>query len=417
MVNKEVIQKIILANQNLIKDKSLIRREMFVEDKANYVLIGPRRAGKTFLLYQLIQTYYKSSDIEEVLFINFEDERLLEITHKSLHLIIDSYKELFDHKPCLFFDEIQIVEHWEKFVRRLADEGYKIYITGSNSTMLSRQIASTLGGRFIVNEVLPLSFKEFLLFNGVELRKNFHLTDQLYAVKRLFKEYFEFGGLPELVNYENKRTYLSNVFRKLLFGDIIARYNIKNDKAIQLVVKKMAESVNSETSVNRIKNLIKSIGVPVGTATIFEYLNYLDDSFLLFSVENYVNKFVEKETKKKYYFIDNGILMLFLIDQDTKLLENLVYLSLRRKYDEIYYYKRNIEVDFYIPKADLLIQVSYDMNSVETEKRETKALFKAREELSCSNTLIISYDNDKTIEYKNTSFKVMPIWKWLLDAF
>ena len=349
------------------------------------------------------------------MYINFEDERLFELNYKTLHLIIESYTEIYDTTPDLYFDEIQNIKHWEKFVRRLADEDYKIFITGSNSSMLSTQIASTLGGRFFTKEVLPLSFKEFLIFNKIDLKEHFHLSRQAIEIKKIFVNYFKFGGFPELIQYQDKRSYLSNVFRKLLFGDIIARYKIKNDKAIQLVVKKMAESVNNETSINRIKNLIKSIGIPVGTSTIFEYLNYLNESYLLFPVENYVNKFVEKETKKKYYFVDNGLLMLFLFDQDTKLLENLVFLALKRKYDEIYYYKRNIEVDFYIPKADLLIQVSYDLSAIETEKREVKSLHKAKKELSCNNTLIISYDTEKSIEYKNQNFNIIPIWKWLLE--
>ncbi len=311
-MNKKIIQEIILNNQDLIVSKKIIKRNITLEQNANYVIIGPRRAGKTYLLHHIIQTKYKKEALEKVLYINFEDERLFELNYKSLNIIIESYNELYDHKPHLFFDEIQNIKHWEKFVRRLADENYKIYITGSNSTMLSNQIASTLGGRFMIKEVLPLSFTEFLEFNNFVINNHYHLGSKSIAIKKQFKTYFNFGGFPELIYFDDKRTYLSNVFRKLLFGDIIARYNIKNDKAIQLLVKKMAESVNNETSVNRIKNLIKSIGIPIGTTTIFEYLNYLDESYLLFPIENFINKFVERESKKKYYFVDNGILMLFL---------------------------------------------------------------------------------------------------------
>ncbi len=413
-MEKKIIKKIILNNQELIISKEIITRNIPLEKNANYVIIGPRRAGKTYLLHQIIQTNYKN-DIEKVLYINFEDERLFELNYKSLQLIIESYNELFDHKPYLFFDEIQNIKHWEKFVRRLADEKYKIFITGSNSTMLSNQIASTLGGRFMIKEVLPLTFKEFLEFNNVIIGNHYYLGNKAIAIKKQFNTYFKYGGFPELIHFDDKRTYLSNVFRKLLFGDIIARYNIKNDKAIQLLVKKMAESVNNETSVNRIKNLIKSIGIPIGTTTIFDYLHYLNESYLLFPIENYVNKFVERESKKKYYFVDNGILMLFLFNQDTKLLENLVYLALRRLYKDIYYYKRNLEVDFYIPEASLLIQVSYDISNIETEKREVKALFKAKEELQCKNALIITYDTEKVITYKNTNFNTIPVWQWLIE--
>lgn len=415
VVYKPILKQIILKNQARIQEVKVYKREYTFEKQANYVIVGSRRAGKTYLLFQIIQDIIKQGSIEEILYINFEDERLIELNHKELNQILESYSELYEHKPKLFFDEIQNVEHWEKFVRRLADEGYKIHITGSNSQMLSTQIASTLGGRFIVKEVLPLSFKEFLQFNDFVLEKNYEFSSQLVQVKKHFAAYFKYGGFPEILKFEDKRTYLSNLFQKLLYGDIIARYQVKNDKALLLLAKKIAESVNNETSVNRIKNLIKSIGVPIGTATIFEYLEYFNESYLIFPIVNYLNKFVEKETKKKYYFLDNGILMLFLHNQDTKLLENLVFVELKRRFDEVYYYKRNFETDFYIPKEDLLIQVSYDMTDIETEQRELKALQKAKKELNCKNTIIITYDTNKELMLDGKNIKVISAWKWLLS--
>jgi len=413
-MDKNLLKRIILNNQSLIASIKVTERDISLERNANYIFVGPRRAGKTYLLYQIIQKNYLN-DLEKVLYINFEDERLIELNHKSLQLILDSYAELYPHKPILFFDEIQNIEHWEKFVRRLADEKYRIFITGSNSTMLSGQMASTLGGRFMIKEILPLSFKEFLKFNRLTLDKNFQFSPQAVKIKKLFNTYLKYGGFPELIHFDNKQAYLSNLYRKLLFGDIITRYQIKNIKAIQLIIKKIAESVNNETSVNRIKNLIKSIGIPVGASTVFEYLHYLKESYLLFSIENFSHKFVERESKKKYYFVDNGLLNLFLFDQDTKLLENLVYLHLRRKYREIFYYKRNREVDFYIPQAELLIQVSYDITDIETEKREVVALYQAQRELKVKKLLIITHDTQKDIEYKNLHINVIPAYEYLLS--
>ena len=414
-MNKSVIKSIILKNQERLQELAVVGREYHLEKNANYVIIGPRRAGKTYLLYQLIQKHYAGKKIEKVLYINFEDERLIDLESKNLNIILESYAELFDQKPDLFFDEIQNIDNWEKFARRLADEGYKIFITGSNSKMLSKEIASTLGGRFIIKEIYPLSFKEYLKFNELTLKKNYEFSNQLVKVKSHFEDYFRYGGFPEVIKFEDKRMYLSNLFQKLFYGDIIARYSVKNEKGLLLITKKMAESVNNETSVNRIKNLIKSIGIPVGVSTIFDYLRYLDESFLILPVVNIINKFVERETKKKYYFIDNGILNLFLFDQDTKLLENLVYLELKRRYKEIYYHKRNEETDFYLPEADLLIQVSYDIEDIETEKREVKALLKSKKELSAKNSLIITYDTEKQITHKEIEIPAIPIWKWLLD--
>jgi predicted AAA+ superfamily ATPase len=414
-MEKDIFKSIIIANQERLVKLTVIKRKFEIEKNANYVITGSRRAGKTYLLYQVIQDNYDADTIKKVLYINFEDERLIGLDYKKLNLIIESYQELYSEQPHLFFDEIQNIQNWEKFVRRLADQGYKIFITGSNSTMLSKQIASTLGGRFIIKEILPLSFKEYLVFNAISLKSNYLYSSQLQEVKKCFNEYFIYGGFPEVIKFEDKRMYLSNLFQKLFYGDIIARYRIKNEKALQLVVKKMAESVNNETSVNRIKNLIKSIGIPVGTSTIFEYLKYLNESYLVLNIENYANKIVERETKKKYYFIDNGILMLFLNNQETKLLENMVFLELKRRYTNIYYHKRNLETDFYIPEEKLLIQVSYSISDIETEKREVKALLKSNSELKCDKRIIITFDTEKHVLKNNEDIEVIPVWKWLLS--
>lgn len=414
-MEKDIFKSIIIANQERLVKLTIIKRKFEIEKNANYVITGSRRAGKTYLLYQVIQDNYDAETIKKVLYINFEDERLIGLDYKKLNLIIESYQELYSEQPHLFFDEIQNIQNWEKFVRRLADQGYKIFITGSNSTMLSKQIASTLGGRFIIKEILPLSFKEYLVFNAISLKPNYLYSSQLQEVKKCFNEYFIYGGFPEVIKFEDKRMYLSNLFQKLFYGDIIARYRIKNEKALQLVVKKMAESVNNETSVNRIKNLIKSIGIPVGTSTIFEYLKYLNESYLVLNIENYANKIVERETKKKYYFIDNGILMLFLNNQETKLLENMVFLELKRRYTNIYYHKRNLETDFYIPEEKLLIQVSYSISDIETEKREVKDLLKSNSELECDKRIIITFDTEKQVLKNNEDIEVIPVWKWLLS--
>ncbi len=415
-MDKKVIKDIIQKNQEKILELEIISRDFTYEKKANYVIVGPRRAGKTYLLFQIIQERFIDA-VNEVLYINFEDERLMEMTHRDFQLILDCYFEIFENtKPTLFFDEIQNVPHWEKFVRRLADEKYQVYITGSNASMLSHQIGTTLGGRFFVHEQWPLSFKEFLRFKRIVLKANYEYSKQLYLVKKTFEEYFRFGGFPEVFLFDNKRSYLSNLFKKVFYGDIIMRYAIQNDAAMQLLVKKLSESVNNETSVNRIKNLIKSIGIPIGTTTVFEYIKYLQESFLIFPVENYIHKFVEKETIKKYYFIDNGLLMLFLHDQDTKLLENLVFLHLYRNYEKIYFYKRNYEIDFYIPDEQTIVQVSYDISDIETEKRELKSIEKSLKELPAKSIYIITYDTEKTLYIKNSEVQVFPLWKWLLKS-
>ncbi len=411
---KEIIKKIITQNQIRLSKLKIIPRSIEIEKKGNYVFIGLRRVGKTYLLYRLIKNH---TNVEKTLFINFEDERLIEFSYKEFDLILDAYSEIYKHKPILFLDEIHNVKHWEKFVRRLADNDYKVMVTGSNAKMLASDIATILGGRFFNITINPLSFREFLMFNKVKLKKNFEYSEQIFEIKKLYSIYLQFGALPELSNYKNKREYLSNIYQKLFYGDLIARYKISNKNALKLLVKKIAESVNNETSINRIKNIIKSASIPIGNNTLFDYINYLKESFIISDISNYAHKFVERETKKKYYFVDTGLLGLFLIDQDTKLLENQIYIELKRRYKEdIFYYKRKLEVDFYLPKKSILIQVSYNIDAENTKNREVKALLLAMKELKISEGTIITYDTEDEINIENNRIKVIPAWKWLLLA-
>ena len=409
---KEVIKKIIVQNQARFKTLKIVPRQIEIEKNGNYVFVGLRRAGKTYLLYQIIK---EQQQIQDVLFINFEDERLMEFTYQELDLLLEAYAELFKQKPVLFLDEIHNIANWEKFVRRLADNDYKVMITGSNAKMLSSDISTVLGGRFFNSYVGILSFREFLSFNAVDLEDNFEYTNQLFQIKDLYAVYLQYGGFPELIKYQNKREYLSNIYQKLYYGDVIARYKISNPDVLKLLVKKLAESVNNETSINRIKNLIKSIGFSIGSNTLFQYINHLKESFIIDNISNFAHKFVERETKKKYYFADTGLLGLFLIDQDTKLLENQVYIELKRRYKEgIYYFKRKLEVDFYLPNHKLLLQVSYSLVEEETRKREIKALLLAMEELNIDEGIIITYDTEDQIEVKDKLINIIPAWKWLL---
>lgn len=412
---KESFKKIIIDKQEWLHSLKLINRDIRIETDANYAFTGLRRAGKSYFLYQIIREKFSESEYEKVLMINFEDERLMEVTYHDLHLILEAYYELYEHQPVLFLDEIQNVLHWQKFVRRMADEGIQVFITGSNAEMLSHEIATVLGGRFINKEILPLSFREYLRFQDIPFSKKSKYSSEKRQILVMYEQYLKFGGFPELLKFENKREFLSSVYQKLFYGDLIARYNVSNANVLKLLVKKLAESVNNETSVNRIKNLIKSTGASIGNNTLFDYLNYLESSYLIGSVSNFYSKFSEKETNKKYYFLDTGILGLFLMDQDTKLLENQVYIHLRRKDYSPYFLKRKLEVDFYVPEEDLLIQVSYSIKDPDTYKRETKGLIQSMEEMDIKKGFIITYDEEDTITTEAGTIHVLPAWQWMLE--
>ncbi|WP_298548512.1 ATP-binding protein [uncultured Parabacteroides sp.] len=417
-MDKNTIKSLIIEYQNFVSEITLIERNIHLSDQLNYVFIGLRRAGKSYLMYQQIQHLLKEGHrIEEILYFNFEDDRLVNLTIEDLDLIKVCYEELYAHRPIFFLDEIQIVEHWEKFSRRLADQKYRVYITGSNAKMLSSEIATTLGGRFIIQNVYSFSFQEYLKANHITVEPVWYFKNRTEIV-RTFSAYFYFGGLPELELIEEigKRQWLSSLFNKIFFGDLITRYSIRNDLAMKVLIRKLAESVKQPSSFNRLSNIVSSTGVKVTTDTIIDYLEFVQATWLIFSIENYASKLVEKVSNRKYYFIDNGLLNLFLIDPETSLLENIVAISLKKKYeDELYFYLQNIEVDFYIPAHKLAIQVSYSLKDEATRKREISALLKIAKVLDADKLLIITRDEEETIVEEEKKITVVPIWKWLLE--
>lgn len=419
-MDKNVIKTLIIEYQQFVSKIVLIERDIHLSPQLNYVLVGLRRAGKSFLMYQRIQQLLKEGHKEEeILYFNFEDDRLVNLTVEDLDLIKVCYEELYPHRPIFFLDEIQVVEHWEKFARRLADQKYRVYITGSNAKMLSSEIATTLGGRFIIQDVYPYSFAEYLKANQMTLSPMWYFKNRTEII-RSFPEYFYYGGLPELELVEGieKRQWLSNLFNKIFFGDLITRYSIRNDLAMKVLIRKLAESVKQPSSFNRLTNIVSSTGAKVSTDTIIDYLEFLQATWLIFSIENYASKLAEKVSNRKYYFVDNGLLNLFLIDPVTSLLENLVAISLKKKYgEELYFYQQNIEVDFYIPTASLAVQVSYSLKEEETRRRETAALLKIAAAMKTNTLLLITYDEEETIMEGGQEIAVIPIWKWLLDNF
>ncbi len=415
---KDIFKKLIIEGQEFVRDVEVIPRDIDIEKEGNYVFTGSRRAGKTYVMYQIAHELVQKEEMDKIVFINFEDERLIGLEAKDLGQILEAYYQLYGSvkKPIIFLDEIHILQGWEKFVRRLADQKYNVFVTGSNARMLSLDIATTLGGRFIIKEIFPLSFDEFVRFRGLEFDERMLYSQDRHKLAALFKEYFYFGGFPEVIGFQNKKQYLSNLFQKLFYGDIIARNNIKNVQALRLLLKKLAESTCDEISFTRLANIIKSAGIRVGTATLIEYVRFLQDAYLVFSLRNVKSKFTERESVRKFYFIDTGILNLFLLNPETKLLETLVFNYLHRKdREELFYYRENYEVDFFV-KSGSLIQVSYDISASATQERELKSLVKAAEKLGVKDLKIITYDVEDSLEYKGYGIVVLPAWKWMLES-
>ena len=416
-MDKDLLRSILADNRLEVPKYKVFPRNFLFEEFGNYVFVGIRRAGKSFLLYQRMQQLLAEGiGWDEMLYINFEDERLTGMTAADLNLLLEVHLEMYGKNPMLFLDEIQNITGWEKFARRMADTKHQVYITGSNAKMLSKEIQTTLGSRYIPVDVYPYSFEEFLAANNTPI--DLLSTQGRAEILRSFNDYFYFGGFPEGASLSVKRDYLTSTYQKIYLGDIAARNSIENTFALRVMFKKLAESVKQPLSFTRIANIISSTGAKIGTQTVINYMEYAKDAWLISSVQNIASKLVDKESSQKYYFTDNGILNLFLMGGETSLLENLVAVTLLRKYgreDAVYFYNHNIEVDFYIPDAYTAIQVCYNLDNADgTLDREMKALAKISDVLECRRLVIITRDTERTLEVEGKTIEVIPVWKWLL---
>lgn len=424
-MDKNIIKSVISSLHKQIRETSLIERPMKFEQNVSYVLVGIRRAGKSYLMIQDIKQRIARSEIqlEDCLYINFEDERLDGLSASELQLLIDCYQEMFGpQKPLVYLDEIQNITGWEKFVRRLADQKYRVMVTGSNARMLSKEVATTLGGRYIIREIYPFSYSEYLTYHGITLQKNWEYNPDIkLEVIRRFDDYFYNGGFAEMFPLVNKREWINSLYQKILLGDIIARHAIRGDRSIRLLARKVAENVMQPTSLSRFIHIIKSSGESISMPTLKDYLQYMEDNYLSFSLLNYASPISEQETIKKRYYMDNGLLNNFLFRGETKLLENLCAIHLLKKYSnadepQLFFYNRNIEVDFYIPDEKLAIQALFDMSETETWEREISALVALHKVFPLQRAQIVTRDTELQTEHAGLSIEVIPIWKWLLDT-
>ena len=421
-MDKQILKQILRDNQQEVERYVVEPRDLKLDNFPCRVLVGVRRAGKSYMLYHVIQQLLaQGHKWDEMLYLSFEDERLENFDTDDFNRLLECHQEMYGKRPMLFLDEIQNIDCWHKFARRMADSQYTIFITGSNAKMLSGEINTTLGGRFLIAEVYPYSFKEFLAVHQVPTAElDILSTEGRAKIIRCFDDYLHDGGLPAAALLPAKRNYLSSVYQKIYMGDIIARNKITNVSGIRVLVRKMAERVCRPISYNRINNLLSSVGGKLSLATTIKYVEYCEDAWLLLRLRNYSSALADKESNCKYYFIDTGILGLFLIDKDAMQLENLVALQLFRIYghdpenERVFFYNDSFEVDFYVPEAELAIQVSYSLHDEDTRKRETEALQKLPRRLTCNRRIILTYDEEETITDQHGTIEVIPVWKWLL---
>src|SRR3989338_1949972 len=434
---KDVI-KTILYEWKARKLPYMLDREIDLINYANVkppkiiVATGFRRVGKTYLFLHLIKEMLKNKTKEEVVYINFEDERI-PLKTEFLTLFLPTTKEIFNEKAvCLFLDEIQNIPNWSKWVRRVYDaENIRLFVSGSSSKMSSREIPTELRGRFLEIRVFPLSFKEFLNFKN--LRLNFkearYVMEKRAEILKALNEYLQYGALPEIVlSQEDKKGEIAlSYYHTVIRRDIIERHKIKNEEALNVLLRLLLNSTSY--SISKLYNNLKSLGYRIGKTTLQNYIAYIENSYFIFSVPIFSYKIKDQmQYPRKVYFIDN----IFINTVSTKfsrnygrLYENIVAVNLFKKFkNNIFYWKsmQKEETDFIIKdglKVKQIIQVCYDIDDIKTKEIEVRALLKASKELKCKNLIIIT--EDKEGEEQATWFgirrkiKYVQLWKWLSE--
>jgi len=395
------------------------------------VITGFRRVGKTYAVLHLIKDLLARESRDQVVYINFEDERIPSKT-EFLTSLLPAIRQLYKGElRFLFLDEIQGMPAWSKWLRRIYDtENIRIFVSGSSSKMSSREIPTELRGRFLEIKIFPLSLKEFLHFKELDFdfKTIDYLADDKAKLLKVLEEYVKYGGLPEIVlaEEEKKSEIAHSYFQTVLRQDIIERHDVKNEEALKAMLRLLVNSTSY--SISKIYNTLKSLHHEIGKATLQRYIAYIENSYFMVSLPIFSYKIKDQmQYARKVYFIDN----IFINTVSTKfsndsgrLYENLVAVELLRRQSknrliEMYYWKniQHEEVDFVLKKGasiDQLIQVCYDIDDLDTKKRELRALVKAGNELKCNKLLVITEDYEGTETFKKKRIQFIPLWKWLL---
>jgi len=417
-MNKEEIKKVIVAQNEVKKHINFIERDKTISldgiknDPFIQIISGIRRCGKSTLVQHI-----RENNIEKNYSINFDDNRLVGFTGDDFEKLNEAFNELYEPERTFYFDEIQNIEGWERFIRRLYNEGNKIYITSSNANILSKELGTHLTGRNIQTELYPFSFNEYLRFKGIQPGKNdFYSAEKSTQFKKAFRNYILDGGFPEFLQTSHP-LYLKNLYENIIYKDVIARYNIRNVKTIIEMIHYLISNISKETSYNALKNVF---GLS-NAISVKEYISYFENAYLIFSI----NKFdfsLKKQlaNPKKIYSIDTGLansVSFQFSDNFGRQLENAVFLQLKRKGYEIYYHKNKHECDLIIRengKIKSAFQVCQSIENSGTKSREINGLLEAMRQYDLYEGFILTEDEEDIIKLNDLTIHVIPVWKWLL---
>lgn len=414
---KEIIVE---QNVDFHKKEKTIEREKLKEinnfkDLPHVIIIsGLRRAGKSTLLEQINKKFYDDSKYS---YLNFEDDKLLDFKVSDFSKLYETFIQVDENQKVFFFDEIQNLDSWEIAIRKLYEKKIKFYITGSNALMLSKELGTKLTGRHIRLTLFPFSFKEFLKFKSYEFEKNdLYLSEKKAKLKNFFEEYMFKGGIPEYLKYGRKEI-ISQVYEDILYKDILVRYGLKEELVLKQLSKYLLSNFTSEFTYNKLKTLL-GLG---SSNTVKSYISYLENSYLIFTLDKF-DYSLKKQimNPKKIYVADSAFIenVSFKFSKDIgKLLENIVFLQLKRQDLEIYYHSEKKECDFIVKekeKITMAIQVSLSLENQETRKREIDGLIDAMKTYKLKEGLILTLDEESEMNIDGFNIKVLPVWKWLL---
>ncbi len=417
MIQKETLRQVVAQQKNTIAIEKTVTRGILADilnafkDNRILILTGVRRSGKSTLLKQIMQKK------DSYCYVNFEDERFIDFRAQDFELLNEALIEAYGNPKIYFFDEIQNIEKFEAFVRRLQDEGKKIVITGSNASLLSKELGTRLTGRYKAFEVYPFSFLEYLDFKEIKLEKDtVHITEKKIRIIKGFEDFVNEGGMPEYLKNKDE-DYIRTIYENILYRDIIARYAIKKQKILKELVNLLATNLSSQFTYNALK---KSLGLS-NAITIKEYISYLQNSYLFFELLRFdFSAKRQLNTARKIYIVDSvfhKITGLNFSENKGRILENIVFIELKRAKKEVYYFAGKNECDFIAKEGTRIreaIQVCYSLDE-KNKEREVNGLLEAMDKFKLNKGILLTYEQADEINIKDKKITVMPVWKWIIS--
>jgi predicted AAA+ superfamily ATPase len=425
---KDELKRIILENQERMPFRLFARRiETLRTTRQIHAIIGPRRVGKTFFLYQIINELLENDVAKEaILFVNFEDERLAGLSAERLGVVLEAYYELFPERARkevhIFLDEVQVVPGWERFVARLFEEKrYRLTVTGSSSKLLSREIATSLRGRSVATHIYPLSFAEFAAYRGLRVSEQTAFSRDRFRAVKLLESYLAWGGFFEVQDASDdaeRRRIVTTYLDLVVYKDLVERYSVKNLAAMKALIRYFVTNATRKASLTK---LARTLGAgPVSKNTILQYTSFLEDANVLYACAKFSYKLRQGNTLSKFYLADPSFKTVaganFSADRGL-FFENAVYMELRRRGFEVFFFEEKAECDF-ITKRGTRVTGAYQVcvDPEQAGERETKGFLEALEAFHLLGGTVITADDDREETHGTKRIRYLPLLRWLLET-